>query len=124
MMQKVKEASAEIGIANACHALDLPRSSYYYHHHRYHRKRSGEANRKIKPSWALSNQERGKVLEVLHSDEFIDRAPHQVYATLLDRGIYLCSPRTMYRILHDHDEVRERRNHARRPHYKKPESHC
>ena len=61
------------------------------------------------------------MLEVLHSDEFVDQAPHQVYAALLDRGIYLCSVRTMYRILHEHDEVRERRNICRHPNYWKPE---
>jgi hypothetical protein len=45
---------------------------------------------------------------VLHEPRFVDLAPAEVYATLLDEGMYLCSERTMYRILDGHDEVRER----------------
>ena len=116
-MESAKEASPIIGVVNACEALSVPRSSYYYHH----REKGLKAAVKRSVSWALSESERQRVLEVLHSDEFIDSAPHQVYATLLDRGIYLCSPRTMYRILHENDEVRERRRQVRRPHYSKPE---
>jgi len=58
---------------------------------------------------------------VLHSDRFVDKAPQEVYATLLDEGSYLCSVRTMYRILERHQEVRERRNQLRHPEYIKPE---
>jgi putative transposase len=48
-------------------------------------------------------------------------APREVYASLLDEEMYLCSWRTMYRILAEHDEVRERRNQLRHPHYAKPQ---
>jgi putative transposase len=51
----------------------------------------------------------------------MDRAPRQVYATLLDEGTYLCHWRTMYRILAAHAEVRERRQQRRHPAYQKPE---
>ena len=61
------------------------------------------------------------MLDVLHSDRFVDKAPAAVYAALLDQGTYHCSIRTMYRILHDCREVRERRNQLRHPNYKKPE---
>jgi putative transposase len=61
------------------------------------------------------------VLEVLHSERFVDLAPAQVYATLLDEGVYLASVRTMYRLLAACDEVRERRNQLRRPAYVRPE---
>jgi putative transposase len=61
------------------------------------------------------------VLDVLHSPRFVDKAPAAVYAALLDEGTYHCSIRTMYRILHDAREVRERRNQLRHPNYKKPE---
>ena len=60
-------------------------------------------------------------MEELHSERFVDKAPAETYAALLDEGVYLCSVRTMYRILSDADEVRERRNQVRHPHYKKPE---
>jgi putative transposase len=61
------------------------------------------------------------VLDVLHSERFVDDPPHEVYATLLDEGKYLCSVRTMYRILDSEGEVRERRNQAVHPTYAKPE---
>jgi len=61
------------------------------------------------------------VLEVLHSERFVDQSPAEVYATLLDEGTYLCSIRTLYRILAEHQEVKERRNPLRRPDYRKPE---
>ena len=70
---------------------------------------------------ALDEAERRQVLDLLHSPRFVDRAPAAVHAALLDEGKYLCSIRTMYRILHDAHEVRERRNQLRHPNYKKPE---
>ncbi len=51
----------------------------------------------------------------------MDKAPTEVYAKLLDEGIYLCSISTMYRILRANKEVKERRNQLRHPEYKKPE---
>jgi putative transposase len=65
--------------------------------------------------------ERQTALVHLHSERFVDQAPHQVHASLLDEGIYVCSPRTMYRLLEEHGEVRERRDQLRRPAYQKPE---
>jgi putative transposase len=61
------------------------------------------------------------VIDILHSERFVDKAPAQVWATLLDEQTYLCSPRTMYRILAEQGEVRERRNQLRHPNYTKPE---
>lgn len=58
---------------------------------------------------------------VLHEDRFVDKAPREIFAALLDEDIYLCSISTMYRILREHDEVRERRNVLRHPSYAKPE---
>ncbi len=70
---------------------------------------------------ALSQAEKADVRQMLNSQRFQDSAPRQVYATLLDEGQYLCSWRTMYRILDANDEVRERRNQLRHPNYVKPE---
>ncbi len=61
------------------------------------------------------------MLEVLHEPAFVDLAPAQVYAQLLDAERYLCSERTMYRILEENHEVRERRDQLRHPHYPAPE---
>jgi putative transposase len=73
------------------------------------------------PPWSLSNEERQEVMDVLHADRFIDRSPWAIYAALLDEGTYLCSVRTMYRILQKQGEVRERRNQLCHPVYPKPE---
>ena len=62
-----------------------------------------------------------EVRQTLNSERFQDSSPRQVYATLLDEGIYYCSWRTMYRVLDEHQEVRERRNQLRHPKYVKPE---
>lgn len=74
-----------------------------------------------KPPRSLSAEERERVLLVLHEERFVDKAPREIFATLLDEGRYLCSISTMYRILREHEEVRERRNVLRHPAYAKPE---
>jgi putative transposase len=74
-----------------------------------------------RPSNALSDAERARVLDLLRGGRFVDKAPAQVWATLLDEGVYLCSESTMYRLLRAHGEVRERRRHARHPAKVKPE---
>jgi putative transposase len=70
---------------------------------------------------ALAPVERQAVLDVLHSERFVDQSPAEVQATLLEEQTYLCSTRTMYRILDAAQEVRERRDQARHPAYAKPE---
>jgi putative transposase len=115
-MQAVEAASVTMGTAPACDALGLSRASVY-------RQRQPAAPRAARPTppRALAPTERQVVLDTLHSDRFLDQAPAQVHAALLDEGTYLCSPRTMYRILDDAEEVKERRDQVRRPHYVKPE---
>jgi putative transposase len=119
-MSAVDQLAPQVGIQQACHALGVPRASLYRA-----RRQAGAGPRPVRPrpmpALALSSHERQKVLDVLHSERFVDAAPSQVYATLLDEGIYLCSERTMYRILHSEGEVRERRNQLRHPAYQKPE---
>jgi putative transposase len=61
------------------------------------------------------------VLDTLHEPRFVDLAPAQVYATLLDEGCYLGSERTFYRVLGANAEVRERRDHLHHPHYAAPQ---
>lgn len=73
------------------------------------------------PKRALSEEERQAVLAICHNAEFVDRPPATICATLADRGIYLCSARTMYRILDAAQEVKERRKQAKHPVYVKPE---
>ena len=120
-MDAVEAVVPGVGAAPACRALGLPRATLY----RMRRTPDPdlEATRLPRPSppRALAPGEREVVLETLHSDRFMDHAPAQVHASLLDEGTYLCSPRTMYRILDSAQEVKERRDQVRRPHYTKPE---
>jgi transposase InsO family protein len=74
-----------------------------------------------RPARALTAPQQQVVLDLLHAPRFADQAPAEIYASLLDEGVYYCSIRTMYRILSQHDEVRERRNQLRHPAYQKPE---
>jgi len=69
----------------------------------------------------LSEAERQSFLDLAHSLPFVDKSAAEIFYTLLDRGEYMCSIRTMYRILAEHAEVKERRNQLRHPVYKKPE---
>jgi putative transposase len=73
------------------------------------------------PANKLTDAERAQVLAVLRHDDFVDKSPGQVWATLLDEGQYLCSEATMYRLLRQHGEVRERRAQATHPAKVKPE---
>ena len=118
MIASVEQLAETVGLWRACQALDIPRSGLY-------RKRqvtepTGTPEATVSPR-ALPPTEKAEVRQVLNSDRFQDQTPREVYATLLDEGKYLCSWRTMYRILDENQEVRERRNQLRHPNYLKPE---
>jgi putative transposase len=70
---------------------------------------------------ALGEHERAELLAVLNSERFADRSPAQIWATLLDEGVYLASMSTMYRLLRSHHQTREQRAQATHPAKKKPE---
>jgi putative transposase len=105
-----------VGVAAACVALGIPRASFYRA-----RTPSPAAKPRPTPHRALTSEQRENVLAILDSDRFSDKAPRQVYAELLDDGEYVCSVRTMYRILAANQQVRERRHQRRHPTYVKPE---
>jgi len=118
MIEDAKDLAAQVGVVVACEALGIPRSSFY----RAQQEVKPEAqSARPAPARALSEAEQELVREVLNSPRFQDQSPRQVYASLLDHGVYLCSWRTMYRILEAAGEVRERRNQLQRPNYVKPE---
>jgi putative transposase len=114
-MERAREIGAWLGIGPTCDAFGVARASYY----RWLRPKTAKARRRSPR--ALSAWEREQVLEVLHAEEYVDLAPAAVFARLLDTGLYRCSERTMYRILAESDEVRERRDQLRHPWYEKPE---
>jgi putative transposase len=117
-METAESLGHEVGVRPACEALGVPRASFY-------RWRKGpppaaDARRRRSPR-ALSAAERQRVKETLYSERFVDQAPREVFATMLDEGEYLCSVRTMYRILDEDQAVRERRDQLRHPAYQQPE---
>ncbi len=118
-MKAVEELSPQVGTTAACHSLGVPRATLY--RHRQSKPTEPATTRRPKPPRALSEQERQQVVDLLHSEPFADKAPAEVYAALLDQGQYFCSIRTMYRILDDQREVRERRDQLRHPTYHKPQ---
>ena len=117
-MTAVEELAPEAGTAGSCRGLGIARAAIY--RRRFRGTRPAPEPRP-KPGRSLAVAERQAVLDALHVGRFADKAPPEVYATLLDEGTYLCSIRTMYRVLAEHGEVRERRDQLRHPHYRKPE---
>jgi putative transposase len=104
----------------ACKAAGRPQANHYRRHRQSAKPDRPVRERKAQPR-ALSQAERDTVRAVLNSPTFVDKAPAAVYHELLDEGVHLCSPATMYRILHEHDEVKERRRQAVHPARVKPE---
>jgi putative transposase len=119
-MTACQQLAPEVGIAAACRSMEVSRATFYRRLFQAERPEV-DAQPRPKPVRALSDEERGKVVEILHQERFMDKAPATVYATLLDEGTYLCSTRTMYRILGKEGEVRERRDQLRHPHYSAPQ---
>lgn len=118
MMAAIEALSQSLSVSQACAVFDFPRSSLY---------RSRQAKEPVvkparpTPARALSAAECATVQALLTSAQFVDQSPYEVYATLLDEGVYHCSIRTMYRLLHQHQQVQERRNQRHHPTYTKPE---
>ncbi|MFP5226201.1 MAG: hypothetical protein ACLGXA_01130 [Acidobacteriota bacterium] len=106
-----------MGTLAACESLGVSRATIY----RLRHPQSRTVRKPGTPPWALRPEEVAHILEVLHSERFVDVAPAEIVATLLDEGTYLCSERTMYRLLTQADEVRERRAVARHRRYAAPE---
>ncbi len=85
--------AVQVGVRAACTALGVARATFY----RRRRPKTGQRRPRPAPARALDAAERAEVFGVLCSPRCADRAPAEVYATLLDEGVYLCSERTMYR---------------------------
>ena len=119
-MSAAEELAQVTGVTRACQVLNVPRSSLYRARHPQPKTPTLSIPRP-KPARALSDTEKEEVRNVLNSERFQDQSPREVYAALLDEDEYLCHWRTMYRVLDEHKEVRERRNQLRHPGYAKPE---
>ncbi len=118
-MSLIEQHRQQLGTLSLCQALEVPRASFY--RQRARKTPTALAGTRRRPEHALSDGERQTVLATLHEPRFVDLAPAQVCARLLEEGQYLCSIRTMYRLLEAHQEVRERRAAASRVVYTQPE---
>lgn len=116
-MATVQEVGPRLGVAPTCAALGISTASYY----RRCQPQPAAAAARPSPPRTLPAAERAAVLDLLHEPRFVDLAPAQVYAGLLDEKRYVCSQRTMYRILEANREVRERRDQLRHPRHAAPQ---
>jgi putative transposase len=116
----IQEAARTTGVDPACQALGWSRARFYRSQKTQETspqtppKRSGRAR-------SLTPELEEKILAVLNSERFLDCSPRQVWATLLDENVYLCSWRTMYRLLGKNEQIKERRKIRRHPKYVRPE---
>ncbi len=118
-MRAIAAVTTPGATAVLCHSVGLSRASFY-------RRRRPTPSLPPPPSRApspraLAADERQAMLDTLHSERFVDQSPAEVHATLLEEQTYLGSVRTMYRVLAEAHEVRERRAQAQHPVYTKPE---
>ena len=123
-MDAVSQLAPIVGIESACDVLGLARASFYRQRARLGpmlATRPQELTVRAAPARALSADERQAVRAVLNSERFQDCSPATIQATLLDEGQYLCSTRTMYRVLEADGASRERRDQLTHPPYQKPE---
>jgi len=116
LMEAARDLSHRVGVVKACEALAIPRARLYCHRHlrvmhQEHRP----------PPRALEPQERQEILDLLHSERYVDLAPREIYANFLDEHRYLCSVSAMYRILCEPGEIQERSDQLRHPFYSQPE---
>lgn len=130
MTTLIETWAPRVGVGRACRAFGVAERTFH------HRRAAVEGHLAPRPSrakppaehilvpWRILDTERVRIKNILCSERFGDLAPAQVYATLLDEGVYLCSERTMYRILHEHNLVRERRRGHRRRGHTPPRVHA
>jgi putative transposase len=109
-MQLVEQRDPEVPVDAACHALNVSRASLYRSRRPAAPAQPQAVCRHAPSPRRLDDAERQHILDTLHRAEFADQPPTEVYATLLGRGEYLASIRTMYRVLAEAGETKERRN--------------
>jgi putative transposase len=118
-MAAAGELVVALGAASACKGMGVSRATYY--RAKNPRAPLHTVRQPRRSPLALDADERQRVLDVLHSPEHVDSAPHTVHARLLDEGIYLASVSTFYRLLRKTGGTRSRRNELVHPAYRRPE---
>jgi len=118
MLDGIEALQPLVGLRGACRAFGFSRATWQ----RRKNPAVPQPKRPRPPSeLRIEPAARALFLELAHSPDFVDKAPPQIFFSLLDEGAYICSVRTMYRILAAEQEVRERRDLLRHPVYKRPE---
>ena len=113
----IDNLSKYMSINKICEEIGIPKSSYYY----WIGKHKESKNKKHTPSWSLTQEEKETILSLMNSENYYDKSPNYIFYSLLDNGVYLCSIRTMYRILKEHNQSKERRKIIQHKKYEKPE---
>ncbi len=114
----VNELAPIIGIKQACRHMGRSRATHDRHNQP---PLHGPPRPRPRSHRALDPTEQTHILQTLNSERFFDLAPPQIWAQLLDEGTYLCSISTMYRLLRQHHQIRDRGNQRRHPAHIKPE---
>ena len=115
-MSALTALPADVPKAQACRALDVPRHWCYPD-----RRQRDRATAPAGKGRGLAEAEQQHILDALHCERFLDAAPRQVYATLLSEGTLMGSISTMYRLLRQRTQTRERRNQRPAQHHAKPQ---
>lgn len=116
----IDNLSDHMTINKICADIGIPKSSYYYWKKKEEDQGEKETS-KYQPSWSLLLEEKEMILSVMNSENYYDKSPAYIYYSLLDSGVYLCSIRSMYRILKENDQSKERRKIIHHGKYEKPE---
>jgi putative transposase len=120
-MKSVNEMSNYTSIVRSCSLLGIPRSSFYYYFQprRDEDKKGHQTSDKFR-GYKIPEEKRAEILDILNSDEFFLESPYEIFYTMLDRDRYLCSIRSMYRILKEFENgkfvrVNKRKKTSRKP---------
>jgi putative transposase len=116
-MELLQQRAPIVPLRTACEVLDIPRATAY---RRLHPKPRPAPRQRMPSPRRLGDAERQNVLDILHSERFADQPPREIYAELLEEGTYVASVRTMYRLLTENGESRERRNQRAPRHFPVP----
>lgn len=120
-MSHIKKIAAEkdVALSGLCDGLQISRATLYRNN--INNSGSNAISRPLKPHNAINDEERQRILDVMHSERFVDSTPYDVFYTLLDEGQYIGSIRTMYRVLFEAGESKDRRNQRKHRDAVKPE---
>lgn len=119
-MTAVEQLAPLVGVVAACVALAVARATFYRQKRPVSKPSVPIRKERPRNERRYSDEERAKIVAVLNSEPFMDKSPEQVFAILAEQGTYLASVRTMYRVLAENNQVRERRSRRQHPEHAIP----